>query len=156
MVRTPTDSPPPGPVLDRATSPAIELGSSDRDKAVFLQFYYPELKDLGKHFLTVISGVLAFLVAFSENLINLASASAIQRLFLIVALALLIIAVASVGTGVYLNFVAGGQANGSIIRGKPGDFKRFVRITYLLYHIGGAAFVAALVLLAAIAALKVK
>lgn len=130
-------------------------GSSARDRSVFLQFYYPELKDLGKHFLTLVSGVLAFMVAFAEKVINLASASATQRLFLILALALLIIGVASVGTGVYLNFVAGGQANGSIIRGKRGDFKRFVRITYLLYHIGGAAFVAALSLLAAIAALKV-
>lgn len=126
------------------------------DRAIFLQFYYPELKDLGKHFLTVVSAVLAFLVAFVDKVINLTTATALQRSFLIISLGLLIVSVGAVGTGVYVNFVAGGRANGSIIRGKPGDYKPLVRITYLLYHIGGAGFVAALCALAAIAALKVS
>jgi len=154
LVLTPNGTLPPDADVEAGVAAELKPDPSAHEKSIFLQFYYPELKDLGKHFLTVVSGVLAFLVAFSEKVVNLASASDVQRLFLVMALALLMIAVVSVGTGVYLNFVAGGQANGSIIRGKPGDFKRFVRMTYLLYHIGGAAFVAALALLAAIAALK--
>ena len=135
--------------------PVVVLGSRPRDADVFLTFYYPELKDLGKHFLTVVSGVLAFFVAFADKLLDVAKATAAQRVFLIAALALLIVSVVCVGTGIYINFVAGGRANGSIIRGKTGDFKPLVRRTYLLYHTGGAAFVLALCLVAGIAILKV-
>jgi hypothetical protein len=147
--------------LPTPTSGAGDIGSDSAlqvrsDREIFLEFYYPELKDLGKHFLTVVSAVLAFLVAFVERLINLTAATTFQRWFLILALGLLIISVASVGTGVYINFVAGGRANGSIIRGKPGDFKPFVRLTYLLYHVGGSAFVLALCLLAELAAFRVS
>ena len=78
---------------------------------------------------------------------DIARATTEQRAFLITAFALLILSVVCVGTGVYLNFVAGGRANGSIIRGKPGDFKPLVRRVYLLYHVGGATFVLALCLL---------
>ncbi|MGZ5462138.1 MAG: hypothetical protein ACXW4P_04070 [Thermoanaerobaculia bacterium] len=135
--------------------PVVVLGSRPRDADVFLAFYYPELKDLGKHFLTVVSGVLAFFVAFADKLLDVAKATAAQRAFLIAALALLIVSVGCVGTGIYINFVAGGRANGSIIRGKSGDFKPLVRRTYALYHTGGAAFVLALCLVAGLAILKV-
>lgn len=131
------------------------VGSKPRDAEVFLTFYYPELKDLGKHFLTVVSGVLAFFVAFADRLLDLKKATVAQSVCLIVALAMLIIAVVAVGTGIYINFVAGGRANGSIIRDKPGDFKPLVRFIYFLYHVGGAAFVLALCLVASIAASKV-
>jgi hypothetical protein len=141
-------------MVERTTSAQL-VGSPPQDANVFLAFYYPELKDLGKHFLSLVSAVLVFLVAFAEKLLNVGAATAAQRGLLIISLALLILSVVSVGTGVYINFVAGGRANGSIIRGKVGDFKPLVRRTYLLYHAGGAAFVLALCLLAGLAVLKV-
>jgi hypothetical protein len=128
--------------------------SPKSDSEIFLEFHYPELKDLGKHFLTLVSGVLAFFVAFADRLLNLSKATLTQKVFLILALSFLIISVVAVGTGIYINFIAGGRVHGSIIRGKGGDFKPLVRRTYWLYHVGGAAFVLALCLLAAIAALK--
>jgi hypothetical protein len=137
--------------------PGVEQPPGIPDKPeseIFLTFYYQELKDLGKHFLTLVSGVLAFFVAFAERLLDLAKATALQRVFLILALSTLIISVVAVGIGIYVNFVAGGRAQGSIIRGKPGDFKPLVRVTYALYHAGGLTFILALSLLAAIAALK--
>jgi hypothetical protein len=128
--------------------------SSKTDAEIFLTFHYQELKDLGKHFLTLVSGVLAFFVAFADRLLDLSAAKSSQKAFVILALAMLIVSVMAVGTGIYVNFVAGGRVHGSIIRGKPGDFKPLVRRTYQLYHIGGVAFILALCLLAAMAALK--
>lgn len=142
-------------VAPHANDAVAIVGSPPKDAQVYLSFYYPELKDLGKHFLTVVSGVLAFFVTFADRLVDVSKATTAQRNFLIVALALLITAVVSVGTGIYVNFVAGGRANGSVIRGRPGDFKPFVRFTYILYHVGGASFVLALCLVAGIAAMKI-
>src|SRR5688500_4904105 len=49
-----TVSTPPQSDLGRAVPSDAESASSVRDRSVFLQFYYPELKDLGKHFLTLV------------------------------------------------------------------------------------------------------
>ncbi len=40
-------------------------------KDVFLKFNYPELKDLGKHFLTIASATAVFLVSFVEKIVRL-------------------------------------------------------------------------------------
>jgi hypothetical protein len=42
---------------------------NDSPQQKFLVFLYPEIKDLAKHFLTLISGVLVFSVTFSEKII---------------------------------------------------------------------------------------
>lgn len=121
---------------------------------LFLSFHYQELKDLGKHFLTVVSGILAFSVTFAEKLLDLARATPAQKALLIGGWSLLIISVVCAGAGLYLNFIAAGRANGSIIKDDPGDFKPLVRCTYRLYEIAGGSFILALISLAAIAALK--
>jgi hypothetical protein len=35
----------------------------------FLDFVYPEVKDLCKHFLTLVTGILVFSVTFSEKIV---------------------------------------------------------------------------------------
>jgi hypothetical protein len=124
------------------------------DAEIFLEFHYPELKDLGKHFLTVISAVLAFSVTFSEKLADLSKATLSQRVLLMCSWLFLVTAVVTSGAGLYYNFVAGAQVHGAIISGGKTDFKIFVRRTYSLYKIAGGSFIIALILLAADGASK--
>jgi hypothetical protein len=124
------------------------------DSEVFLSFHYNELKDLGKHFLSIVVGVLAFSVTFSEKMINFTDATSLQKTLLICSWSSLIIAVVAAGTGLYFNYIAGAQANGAIIKGNKYDFKPLVRRTYRLYEIAGGCFIIALILMATIAALK--
>jgi hypothetical protein len=119
------------------------------DGEIFLEFHCPELKDLGKHFLTVISAVLAFSVTFSEKITEIPKATLPQKVLLMCSWLFLIIAVVASGAGLYFNFAAGAQAHGAIIRGGKTDFKIFVRRTYRLYEIAGGSFIMGLVLLAA-------
>lgn len=122
---------------------------------IFLSFHYPELKDLGKHFLVIISAVLAFSVTFSEKIIGLSGSGWMQRLLLVGSWCLLMIALVATGIGVYFNFVAGAQANGGIIKGRPSNFKPLVRRTYRLYQIAGGTFIISLALLVLNGALKI-
>ena len=132
----------------------VRRNGNRTDVEKFLEFHYPELKDLGKHFLTVIAAVLAFSVTFSEKITEFSKATASQRLLLMCSWLFLIVAVVTSGAGLYYNFVAGAQAHGAIIRGAKNDFKIFVRRTYRLYEIAGASFILGLVLLAADGASK--
>ena len=125
---------------------------SDSDK--FLSFNYQELKDLGKHFLTIVSGVVAISITFSEKMIDFTKATGLQKSLLIGSWSCLIVAVVTAGIGIYVNYVAGAHANGSIIKGSRTDFKSLVKITYVLYHVGGVCFVIGLCLMAAMSVLK--
>ena len=49
------------------------------DARIFLEFKYPEIRDLLKHFLTLISASLVFSVTFSEKIVNFEVASALQK-----------------------------------------------------------------------------
>lgn len=129
-----------------------QRGKSDSE--VFLSFHYPELKDLGKHFLLVMSAVLAFSVTFSEKMIAFPGAGGLQLTLLLSAWGLLIMALVATGVGVYFNYIAGAQASGGIIKGKPSDFKPLVRRTYRLYQVAGGTFIMSLALLVLAAALK--
>ena len=122
---------------------------SKTDAEIFLEFHCPELKDLGKHFLTVISAVLAFSVTFSEKIVDISKTTFPQKILIMCSWLFLIVAIVTSGAGLYYNFVAGAQAHGAIIRGGNTDFKIFVKRTYRLYEIAGGSFIIGLVLLAA-------
>lgn len=137
---------------DENIASVIKLKS---DSEVFLSFHYPELKDLGKHFLVIISAVLAFSVTFSEKIIGISGAGGLQMVLLLSSWGLLIVALVATGIGIYFNFIAGAQANGAIIKGRPSDFKPLARRTYRLYQVAGGAFIMSLILLVVDGSLKV-
>ena len=114
---------------------------------IFLAFQYPEVKDLCKQFLTLISGILVFSIAFSEKIIDFQRARLFQRLSLLVSWALLMISFVACGSGLYFIFIAAESANGSIIYNYGHDFKYFTRISYTLLDFAGVSFVAALLTL---------
>jgi len=125
----------------------MNSATSGHEQKIFLDFYYPELKDLGKHFLVVISATLAFSLTFAEKIVSIQKGTSFQRSLLLGAWGLMIVAILAAGIGLYQNFVAGGAANGSIIRGRPRHFKPLVRRVYALYHVAGFSYVISLLLL---------
>jgi hypothetical protein len=125
------------------TSTKSEEPSSAR---VFLSFNYPELKDLGKHFLTLSSASAVFLLTFVEKLIGLnPSFTHVMK----VCMASLLLSIATAGSGLFFNYIAGAGASGAIIWGiGKKRFRALTTATYILYMLAGSALFFAYALLA--------
>jgi hypothetical protein len=125
---------------------------------VFITFNYPELKDLGKHFLTISSATAVFLVTFVEKIVqtpsSTAASSPLTDTLVKVTLIALLTSIITAGTGLFTNYVAGAGASGAIILGVGKDFRAVTRVTYVLYLIAGTCLMAAYVTLATIGLLK--
>jgi glutamine phosphoribosylpyrophosphate amidotransferase len=80
---------------------ADERIEAKSDSEKFLALHYQELKDLGKHFLTIVSGVFAISVTFSEKMIDFTKATGPQKGLIIGSWSFLIAAVVAAGTGIY-------------------------------------------------------
>lgn len=130
-----------------AQRPLETSASEDHSRAqVFLSFNYPELKDLGKHFLTLSSATAVFLLTFVEKLIGSnASFSHVIK----ACMASLLLSIATAGTGLFFNYIAGAGASGAIIWGiGKNRFRALTIVTYVLYMIAGSALFFAYALLA--------
>jgi uncharacterized membrane-anchored protein YitT (DUF2179 family) len=127
-------------------SPDISASEEDSKKRIFLSFNYPELKDLGKHFLTLSSATAVFLLTFVEKLLgsNPAFSNLIKT-----CMGCLLLSIATAGTGLFLNYIAGAGASGAIIWGIGKERFRGLTIgTYVLYMVAGSALFVAYALLA--------
>jgi hypothetical protein len=127
-----------------------KLGNAE----MFIEFYYPEIKDLGKHFLTIVSGVLAFSVTFSEKIIGFPNATLSQFILLVCSWVFFIVAIIAAGTGIYTNFVAANIANRAIHTNKKTEIKLLVLRSYSLLKVAGGSFIIGLMLLASSAIAK--
>jgi len=125
---------------------------TDTRENKFLGFLYPEIKDLAKHFLTLVSGVLVFSVTFSDKIISFENAKPLQKIAIIAAWLLWIVAVIFIGVAIFVNFVTATTA----LRRRERDIRTLVRITYLALDLGGVCFVAGLFMLAVTALSKLK
>src|SRR5574341_8009 len=121
---------------------------------MFIQFYYQEIKDLSKSFLTLVSGILAFSVTFSTSIIGVSTASLSQLLFLICAWLFFIIAIIAAGSGLYSNFVSANVANKAILTDAQLEIKHLLGKPYRLLNIAGVSFVIGLILLVVAGAMK--
>jgi len=120
----------------------------ERDRTqLFLRFHYPEVKDLSKHFITLISASLVFSVAFSDKIVEFRSAPIIQQVTLFLSWLLLIFALCASGFGLYLIFIAAEKASGSIIYEYKSDYRTLARRSYAFLDIAGIAFGSGLILL---------
>lgn len=81
------------------------------DPKTFIDFVYPEARDLCKHFLTLVSGILVFSVTFSEKVVNFQAASVSARWLLFCAWAMFLIAFVGGGASLTMLFLAAGSAN---------------------------------------------
>ena len=78
---------------------------------VFLKFDYAEVKDLCKHFLTLISAILVFSVTFSEKIINIERATLVTKVFAFASWGPLALSLLSCGGGLAFIVHAGWLAS---------------------------------------------
>ena len=111
--------------------------SKENDK--FLTFNYPELKDLGKHFLTISSATLVFFVTFIDKVAK----NSLEQSSIKLILVFLLLSIVTAGLGIFVNYVAGSGASGAIVWGIGKDYKRLTAITYVLYLLAGLGLILA-------------
>lgn len=129
---------------------------------LFMQYHYAETKDMIKHFLTLIAGILVFSLTFSEKVVNFNQASLFPKRLLFVSWGLLILAIAFCGVGMCFNSLAAGEAvralqiknlkmnivqveNAYLFHKTNTDY--FSHWTYIALIVSGSLFVLALLIL---------
>jgi hypothetical protein len=118
---------------------------------LFTAFHYAEVKDLAKHFLTLIAGVLVLSVSFSDKIVPFDSASRIQKCLLAGCWLGLLASFVLAGFGLFMNYLAAEQAQGGIIYDYKTEFRALARRSYALLDIAAMLFALSLGLLAATA-----
>ena len=127
---------------------------SPSEARIFVEFHYIEIKDLLKHFLTLISASLVFSITFAEKIVDLEHATTSQQGMLFTAWFLLVIALGSCGLGLYTLYLSAERAINMELFQSEVDFRGLVRYSYLFQDIAGILFGVALLLLVIAAALK--
>ena len=118
---------------------------------LFLRFHYAELKDLTKHFLTLIAGSLVLSVSFADKILPLTAATSFQKALLGGSWLALLISLVLAGAGLFINYLSGEQATGGIIYDYQVEFRTLVRRSYVCLDLAAVIFGIALALLAATA-----
>ena len=118
---------------------------------VFLEFAYQEIKDLLKHFLTLISAALVFSVTFSEKIIDFATATDGQKVMVVAGWFSLIVALGLCGIGVFTLYLTSSHAIATVLRGQDTGFRKWQKASYVFQDAAGAFFGIGLVLLVATA-----
>ena len=75
-------------------------------KEEFRKYIYPEIKDLGKQFVTLVSAILTFSIFFAKDFIDTDTTAIALRLWFGLSLIFLILSITFVGTGLWFNYVA--------------------------------------------------
>lgn len=121
---------------------------------IFLEFHYPEIKDLTVTFLTLTSSIFTFSVVFAEKLVPIKKVKQSGYLSLYVSWAFFIFALIFGGLSLLRLFVAADLAHGGdlikgdIYFGGAGNFEDYVAGIYSQLFGSGVCFVIGLVLLA--------
>ncbi|MBN8212936.1 MAG: hypothetical protein J0M09_08445 [Xanthomonadales bacterium] len=130
------------------------LASSPLD--AYIQFKYPEIKDLLKHFLSLISATLVFSVTFSEKVIDFHKSATNQKFIVFLAWILFSIALAACGLGIYLNYLTAEAAISAKISGDMADFLTFERLSYMAQDAAALLYVLGLFVLVSSAIVRVR
>ncbi|SRR6266536_1016407 len=113
----------------------------------FLEFQYPEIKDLTKQFLTVVAAVLAVSVTFSEKIVVFAQASKLERVLLIITWVACLMAFILGGASIFLIYNAGVSAKYTQVHSKPTPYRKRTWHAYLCLDAAGICFVLGFMLL---------
>ncbi len=131
--------------------------SSVADSAyeLFIEFKYPEIRDLLKQFLTLISATLVFSVTFSERIVDYRrSSSALQRNMVFTSWFMLVTALGACGIGLYLNYLTAEAAFVAMSSGVSEQFRKLESLSYLFQDLGGILFGGGLMILVLAAIVK--
>jgi len=121
---------------------------------VFLSFLYPEVKDLAKNFLTLISATIVFSITFAEKVVDFAVATRAQKSAVVTSYAVLIASLGCCGLGLYTVFMAAEEASGSIVYEYGSDFRTLTKVAYHWLDAAGALYGLGLVLLVVVSLSK--
>jgi hypothetical protein len=110
---------------------------------IFLEGIYPEIKDLGKQFITLLSGVLALTIAFADRIIDISNASFWQKIILMFCWLSFISAICLIGIGLWWNYNLKMYSLNNI----PDQARNIMNFVYSLFILAGFAFVFGLGLL---------
>ncbi|MBT2745551.1 MULTISPECIES: hypothetical protein [unclassified Lysobacter] len=129
----------------------------DSPYKIYVQFNYPEIKDLLKHFLTLISATLVFSVTFSEKIINYQAGNQLQRRTVFISWTLFAMSLVLCGLGIYLNYLTA-EAALDVLANKVAEdvFFELRGWAYLAQDLGAVTYVIALAILIMSAVLKVR
>jgi len=108
-----------------------------------MRYDYAETKDLCKQFLTLVSGVLVFSLAFAEKIADFQKSPKFTRYVLLASWTLLVASIASCGIALVYLALAGGQA----VYGAGDYYLQLAARCYTFVIAAGAFFVVGLVAL---------
>ncbi|MCU0646001.1 MAG: hypothetical protein MUC94_17295 [bacterium] len=124
-----------------------EKNTSKNEEDTFINFHYQEIKELCKHFLTLVSGILVVTLAFSEKIIDFETAAPKLRYLLAISWASFILSIIFNGIGLVYIFWAGDCANDSVFLKSGKDYKNLAKRSYIWLGIAGALLVMGLLCL---------
>lgn len=105
----------------------------------FLKYNYPETKDMGLHFLTLVTAVLVFSLSFAEKVFDFQHSTKKKRLIVILGWCLYILSIIFCGLGLTLNALAGGAA------AYDGNYRSYATTSYEFIVFAGGCFIVGLV-----------
>jgi len=123
---------------------------------IFVKFKYIEIRDLLKHFLTLISASLVFSVTFSEKIIDFQNAPSKQKLVLYLSWGALILSLGLCGYGLYTNYLAAEIAIKRINGLSESSFKNTAKISHLFQNLSAILYGLGLTLLISTSLFKIK
>lgn len=118
-----------------------------KNDEIFVEFNYKELKDLGKHFLTIASASVVFILTFFEKIRYSDTHNPNIDLRIKVGGVLLISSVIFAGIGLVTNYIAGCGASNSMMWKIGRNYRLFTRMTYVLYLSAGVSLIVAYITL---------
>lgn len=120
----------------------------------FLEFSYPEMRDLLKHFLTLISGSLVFSTAFSDKVINFATSTEFFKTIALGGWGLLIVALGLCGISIFSLYLAAEKALKSELIITSDDYKVLMKLGIISANISGISYGVGLSILLVVAVLS--
>ena len=126
----------------------------DEVSRLFMQYDYAETRSLCKDFLTLVSAILVFSIAFSEKIVDFANAPLHTRRWLLSSWQCFIAAIVACGIGLCFITVAGGAAvyGADAIGPWSGGMYYWAEWSWLSIFLAGGLFVAGLIALIVAAA----
>ncbi len=134
----------------------IQATSDFKNEIVFVKFKYVEIRDLLKHFLTLISASLVFSVTFSEKIVDFQNAPFKQKLVLYASWGALVLSLGLCGYGLYTNYLAAEIAIERISELTEKPFENTAKISYFIQDLSAILYGLGLTLLVSTSLFKMK
>jgi hypothetical protein len=115
----------------------LEQNSAEAEANFFMATIYPEVKDLGKQFITLLSGVLAFTITFADKIVDLQNSGLPSKVFLMLCWLLFVAAIIFIGVALWWNYNIAMTAS----QHKIDHAYNILRRVYRLFLLGGFSFV---------------